>query len=345
MISLRNIAEKTGATAEGDLDRVFTGAAPFDLAGAGDITLAAGRSFLDRLDQTAAGAVIIPKHAPCSIKNRIRAENPQAVFARVLTLFHADETAVSAFTGISPQACIGENFSCGRGVAIAPHVTVGDKVTLGNRAMLYPGVVIGNHVRIGDDVVLHPNVSILWGCIIGNRVTVHAGTVIGSDGFGFAPDGEVYVKLPHTGIVRIEDDVEIGAGNTIDRATFTETLIRQGVKTDNLVHIAHNVTVGENTVIVAQAGIAGSVSIGRHVTLAGQAGISGHLEIGDNATVGPQAGIVKSVRPGEVISGTPGMPHKLWLRAQNIVAKLPDLKRRLTRLEKRVSDIEQTRHE
>ncbi|MDY6905224.1 MAG: UDP-3-O-(3-hydroxymyristoyl)glucosamine N-acyltransferase [Thermodesulfobacteriota bacterium] len=339
-ITLRDIAEKAGGVAEGDLDREFTGAAPFDLARAGDITLAAGKSFLDRLEKTAAGAVIVPVKVDCPIPDRIRAENPQAVFARVLNVFHKKGAGPPSFTGISPRASIGDSFVCGRNAAVAPHVTIGNNVKLGSRVVIHPGVVIGDNVCIGDDVELHANVSVLWGSLIGNRVTIHAGTVIGSDGFGFAPDGNDYIKLPHTGIVRIDDDVEIGAGNTIDRATFTETRIRKGVKTDNLVHIAHNVTVGENTVIVAQAGIAGSVTIGRHVTLAGQAGISGHLEIGDNAVVGPQAGIVKSISPNEVISGTPGIPHKLWLKAQNIVAKLPDLKKRLVALEKRMGEID-----
>ncbi|MDY6823102.1 MAG: UDP-3-O-(3-hydroxymyristoyl)glucosamine N-acyltransferase [Thermodesulfobacteriota bacterium] len=338
--TLREIAEKTGGTAEGDLDKEITGAAPFDLAGAWEITLATGRSYLDRLDQTAAGAVIVPEGVDCGTRNRIVAKNPQAVFARALILFHASETPQPAFSGISPHARIGRHFVCGETAAIAPHVTIGENVVLGSRVVLHPGVVIGNNVRIGDGVVLCANVSVLWGCRIGNRVMVHAGSVIGSDGFGFAPDEDVYIKLPHTGIVRIDDDVEIGAGNTIDRATFTETRIKSGVKTDNLVHIAHNVTVGENTVIVAQTGISGSVTIGRHVTLAGQAGVSGHLEIGDNATVGPQAGIVKPVKAGDVISGTPGMPHKLWLKAQNIVAKLPDLKRRISALEKRMREME-----
>lgn len=176
--------------------------------------------------------------------------------------------------------------------------------------------------------------------MLGNRVIIHAGSVIGSDGFGFAPDGEMYVKIPHSGMVQIDDDVEIGAGNAIDRATFGRTWIRQGVKTDNLVHIAHNVTVGENTIIVAQVGIAGSTTVGRHVILAGQAGISGHLDIGDNAVVGPQAGIVKSIKPGETVSGTPGMPHKLWLRAQSIVAGLPGMRKKIAELEKRLAVLE-----
>jgi UDP-3-O-[3-hydroxymyristoyl] glucosamine N-acyltransferase len=169
---------------------------------------------------------------------------------------------------------------------------------------------------------------------------IHAGSVIGSDGFGFASDGDRYHKIPQTGIVRIDDDVEIGACNTIDRATFGKTWIKRGVKTDNLVHIAHNVEVGEDTVLVAQVGISGSVTIGNHAILAGQAGVAQHLTIGNRATVGGQAGIIKSIPDGEVISGSPGMPHRVWLRVSNILPKLPDLTRHLKNMENRIRELE-----
>jgi UDP-3-O-[3-hydroxymyristoyl] glucosamine N-acyltransferase len=169
---------------------------------------------------------------------------------------------------------------------------------------------------------------------------VHAGSVIGSDGFGFANDGNHYHKIPQIGIVRIDDDVEIGACNAIDRGTFGETWIKKGVKTDNLVHIAHNVTVGEDTVLVAQVGIAGSVKIGHHCILAGQAGVGQHLSIGDRAIVGPQAGVTKSVPAGQIVSGTPSIPHRLWLKVSNIISTLPDMKKRLRRLEKRTERLE-----
>jgi UDP-3-O-[3-hydroxymyristoyl] glucosamine N-acyltransferase len=195
---------------------------------------------------------------------------------------------------------------------------------------------------VGDDVVIYPNVTILERCIIGNRVIIHAGTVIGSDGFGFAPDGNCYHKIPHTGIVQIDDDVEIGANNTIDRATFGKTHIGRGVKTDNLVQIAHNVRVGENTVLVAQVGISGSVTIGKNAVLAGQAGVAGHLTIGDGATVGPQTGVVKPVPDGQIVSsGIPQMPHKIWLRVQRLIPKLPEFSKRLSGLEKRFKRLEE----
>ena len=176
--------------------------------------------------------------------------------------------------------------------------------------------------------------------MIGNRVIIHAGSVIGSDGYGFAPDGDKYYKIPQKGIVQIDDDVEIGACNTIDRATLGKTWIRQGVKTDNLVQIAHNVTVGENTLLVAQVGISGSTIIGKHAILAGQAGIAGHITIGDNVTVGPTAGVAKSVPDNQIVSGAPAMPHRLWLRVQKIIPMLPELSKKLSEIEKKLNEIE-----
>jgi UDP-3-O-[3-hydroxymyristoyl] glucosamine N-acyltransferase len=217
---------------------------------------------------------------------------------------------------------------------------IGNHVRIGRRASIYPGVVIGDHVSIGDDVRLYPNVTILERCRLGERVTIHAGTVIGSDGFGFAPDGDIYHKIPHDGIVQIDDDVEIGANNTIDRGTFGKTHIQCGVKTDNLVHIAHNVTVGENTVLVAQVGISGSTSLGRHVVMAGQVGVAGHIHIGDGVMIGGQSGIASDVPAGEIMSGSVAMPHKTWLKVQRIMPRLPELKRQLVDMEKRLQRLE-----
>jgi UDP-3-O-[3-hydroxymyristoyl] glucosamine N-acyltransferase len=195
---------------------------------------------------------------------------------------------------------------------------------------------------MGDGVVIYPNVTIQARCVVGNRVIIHAGTVIGSDGFGFVPDGKCYHKIPHTGIVQIDDDVEIGANNTIDRGTFGKTHIGRGVKTDNLVHIAHNVRVGENTVLVAQVGIAGSVTIGKNATLAGQVGVAGHLTIGDGAIIGPQTGVGKPVPNGQIVSsGIPEMPHRMWLRVQRMIPKLPELGKRLAGLEKKFKRLEE----
>lgn len=336
-ISLAEIARLTGGTLEGDADKLISGAAPFDDAEADEITWAGKAKFLKKIDATGAGAVIVPADFFYPECNIIRADNPELAFARVMEhLYPAPEPG----NGVSSDASIGNGFCCGRDVFVAPGVVIGDRVVVGDRVTIHPNAVLGDQVTMGDDVVICPNVTILERCIIGSRVRINAGTVIGSDGFGFAPDGEKYHKIPQIGIVQIDDDVEIGAGNTIDRAAFGRTRICRGVKTDNLVHVAHNVTVGENSILVAQVGIAGSTSLGKHVILAGQAGISGHIDIGDNAVVGPQSGIARSIAPGRVVSGSPEMPHAQWLRVQRTIPKLPELIKTVSKMGKRLDEIE-----
>lgn len=336
-IDLAQVADEVGGHLIGDPGMTISGVAPFETATDTDITYAAVPKLLKRIDETRAAAVIVPREFTDTQKTILQVDHPQVVFARMIGLFHPIPRPEH---GISESAAIGKNVRCGKAVSIAPLVCIGDSVKLGDRTILSPGVVIGAETEIGDDVTIHPNVTIASGCRIGDRVVIHAGTVIGSDGFGFAPDEETYHKIPHTGIVVIDDDVEIGACNAIDRATFGKTWIQKGVKTDNLVHVAHNVIVGENTVLVAQVGIAGSSTIGKHAILAGQAGISGHLHIGDNAVVGPQAGVGKSIPDGEIVSGSPEMPHKVWLKACRVIPRLPELKKRLTSMEKRLDKLE-----
>ena len=337
-LSLAKIAKVIGGEITGDVNKKVSGAAPFDDATENDITYAINAKFIKRIDETCAGAVIVPLNCQKSKKNLVAVKNPYVAFARVLKFFYQPPKPE---TKISANAYIGKNFICGKDVSIAPFVVIQDNVNIGDRAVLHPGVVIGNDVIIGDDVEIYPNVSILERCVIGKRVIINAGTVIGSDGFGFAPDGKQYHKILQLGIVQIDDDVEIGACNTIDRATFGKTWICKGVKTDNLVQIAHNVTVGENSVVVSQVGISGSVTIGKNAILAGQAGIAGHLEIGDNVTIGPKAGIAKNIPDNLVVSGTPEMPHRLWLRVQRIMPKLPELNKKILEIEKRLKKIEE----
>jgi len=341
-LPLATIAEVVNGEIKGDKNKKICGVAPFDDASGDEITFAGNAKFLKKIDETDAGAVIVPRDFQASTKNILQVDNPQLAFAMVLNLFY---TPLKPEPGISSYANIGKNFVCGREASIAPCVVIGNNVTVGHRIALHPSVVIGDNVVIGNHVQIYPNVTILERCTIGNRVIIHAGTVIGSDGFGFAPDGKKYYKISHTGIVRIDDDVEIGAGNTIDRATFGKTWIKSGVKTDNLVHIAHNVTVGENSVLVAQVGISGSVTIGKNAILAGQAGVVGHLTIGDNVTIGAQAGVAKSVSSDEIVSGSPAITHRLWLRVQKILPRLPELKKKLEEIEKRLKKIERSERE
>lgn len=337
-LSLASIAEIVEGEISGDGNQKICGAAAFDDAKDDEITFAGQSKFLKRIDDTDAGAVIVPQNFQGATKNIVRVDNPQLAFIKVLNLFYP---SLKPAAGISQDAYIGKAFLCGEDVSIAPFSVIGDNVTFGHRVVLFPNVVIGDNVILGNDVKIYPNVTILERCIIGDRVTIHCGTVIGSDGFGFAPEGGKYHKIPHTGLVQIDNDVEIGAGNTIDRATFGKTWIRSGVKTDNLVHIAHNVIVGENSLLVGQVGISGSVTIGKNTIFAGQAGVAGHLKIGDNAIVGPQAGLAKSVPDGETVSGTPAMPHRMWLRVQRIIPKLPELAKKLSGIDQRLKKLEE----
>jgi UDP-3-O-[3-hydroxymyristoyl] glucosamine N-acyltransferase len=335
-IRLSQIVEQLKGQLIGDPRKMIRGAAPFDLAGPDDITVAGNSKFLKRIGRSRAGAIIVPKQIPGVEKNLVSVENPMVAFTKVVRLFHPEPEPRDH---IHPQAVLGQDVELGEKVDIGPCAVIGDRAHIGSRVRIGPGVVLGDDVVIGDDVLLHPNVTILPRCRIGCRVIIHSATVVGSDGFGFATDGKRYHKQPHTGIVHIGDDVEIGAANTIDRATFGETRIGNGVKTDNLVHIAHNVQIGDNTVVVSQVGISGSVTIGANVILAGQAGVAGHLSIGDGAIVGPRAGIAKDVAPGQVVMGAPEMPQKLWLRVQRIIPMLPELKRRLDKMEKRLKKL------
>ncbi|MDI6795605.1 MAG: UDP-3-O-(3-hydroxymyristoyl)glucosamine N-acyltransferase [Desulfatibacillaceae bacterium] len=336
-MSLGQIAAHIDGKADGDPSLVICGVASFDEASSDELTFASGAKFLNRLHSSPAGAVVAPLNAPAGAKPLIRVENPALAFARAAWLF-VEKPPV---TGIAKSAVIADDFVCGKDPSIGPGVVIGKGVKAGDCIRIGPNTVIGDNVRLGDGVCLNANVTIYHGCILGSRVIVHSGTVIGADGFGYASDGLTLFKIPQTGIVQIGDDVEIGANNTIDRATFGKTLVGSGVKTDNLVHIAHNVIVGENAVLIAQAGVSGSTKIGRNAVLGGQAGIAGHLEIGDFAFVGPQSGIAKDVEAGAVVSGSPAMPHRLWLKVSRIISNLPQLRQQIGQMSKRLDALEE----
>jgi UDP-3-O-[3-hydroxymyristoyl] glucosamine N-acyltransferase len=330
-MTLEHIAALIGGELQGNPQYVITGAGPLDEAGEGQITFAEKGPALKNVDRSRAAAIIIPRHAECANRNVVRVDAPRLAFAKVVSVLYP---ASHPPAGIHATAVIGEHCKLGKDVTISACTVLGRNVVLGDRVVLHPHVVLGDDTVIGDDSVIYPQVSILERCRIGSRVIVHAGTVIGSDGYGFVQDQGRHIKMPQTGIVQIDDDVEIGANNTIDRATFGKTMIKNGVKTDNQVHIAHNVEVGEHSLIVAQVGISGSTKIGRNVILAGQAGIAGHLNIGDGAIIGPQAGIGQDVPQKQILSGgIVAMPHRTWLRLQKILPELPGLLQRIRQLE------------
>jgi UDP-3-O-[3-hydroxymyristoyl] glucosamine N-acyltransferase len=230
----------------------------------------------------------------------------------------------------------------GSNVSIWPGVTLGDRVRIGSSVTLYPGVFVGDDSAIGEHTVLYPNVVVREGCHIGARVIIHSGTVIGSDGFGYVQDQGRHHKIPQLGGVIIEDDVELGANVTVDRATLGHTIIKQGTKVDNLVQIAHNVTVGEHSILVAQVGIAGSTTIGRHVMIGGQAGLADHIQIGDHVMIASRAGVNRSLESNQIVSGAPVMPHETWLKAQAVIPRLPELRHSVRAMEERLKKLEET---
>jgi UDP-3-O-[3-hydroxymyristoyl] glucosamine N-acyltransferase len=339
--SLEELARLVGGKAIGDPSFVVEGISSLDLAGPREITFLVNPRLRHKLETSRAGAVIVPNRDLGDRRPMLEVADPYLAYAQIAGLFNPPDRL---FRGVSEDAYIDPQAEIGADVDIAPWVWVGRRAKIGDRAMLYPGVWVGEDCVIGARSVLHPSVVICSRCRLGKGVVVHAGTVIGSDGFGYARDGNRYVKIPQLGIVRIDDDVEIGANNTIDRASFGMTWIQRGVKTDNLVHIGHNVVVGEDSVLIAQVGIAGSAELGKGVVLAGQVGIAGHLHIGDGAMVGPQSGVGKDVPEKGVVSGSPAIAHRIWLRAVNILPRLPDLISRLRALERKVEALEKDSH-
>jgi UDP-3-O-[3-hydroxymyristoyl] glucosamine N-acyltransferase len=236
---------------------------------------------------------------------------------------------------------IGEGVYMGQEVTIYPGASICDGVRIGDRTTIYPNVTLYEDVVLGNDVTLHSGVSVREGSRIGNRVTIHNGAVIGGDGFGYSPDGDAWYKIPQIGIVIIEDDVEIGANVTVDRAALETTRIGRGTKIDNHVQVAHNCQIGENCIIVAQAGIAGSTRLGNHVLIGGQAAIADHLTIGDNAQISGQSGVFNSVESGAVMSGTPAIPHKSRLKAAAVYPLLPEMRKTISKLGNRMTKVEE----
>lgn len=321
--SVRDLAVMVGGEMQGDPDRNIIGLAPLGSAVDGEITFITRKNGLSQIEATSGSAVIVPEFAGNTLKSQIKVIDPNLAAAIIHTYFC--EEPFSA-TGIHPSALIGSECEIPSEVSIGSLVVLGNRVRLGKRVTIGAGVVIGDDVEIGDDTVLFANVTILFSCQIGNRVRVHSGTVIGADGFGYATDETGrHVKRPQVGIVRIDDDVEIGANVCIDRATFGVTRIHSGVKIDNLVQVGHNVIVGSDSLLVAQMGIAGSSTLGQGVIIGGQAAIADHKTIGDRVMIGGQSGVINNQKSGSVVTGTPAIAHRKWLRASSAFARLPEI--------------------
>lgn len=285
-----------------------------------------------------AGALLVHRHLPDLAIPQIVVDHPLLAFARVAQTFFVPPISPR---GIATDVIKGTDVRIGADPSIWPFVTLGDRVTIGARVSLFPGVFVGSDSSIGDDSILYPNVVVREGCAVGARVIVHSGTVIGSDGFGYVQHQGRHHKIPQLGNVIIEDDVELGSNVSVDRATLGSTVIKRGTKVDNLVQIAHNVSIGEHSVVVAQVGIAGSTTIGSHVMIGGQAGLADHLHIGDQVMIAARAGVNRSLEPNQIVSGAPVMPHETWMKAQAVIPRLPELRQLVRNLEQRVATLEE----
>jgi UDP-3-O-[3-hydroxymyristoyl] glucosamine N-acyltransferase len=341
-LKLRDLADRLGCRLEGSGDVEILRVAGIEHAQAGDITFVANPRYLALLAATRASAVILSlaDRAPSSAGFAVlRSDNPYLTFAQALTLF-LPSTAPPR--GVDPLSAVAAGVTLGADVSIGPFVTIGAGASIGARSTIFPNVVIGQGATIGDDCILYPHVSVRERVVVGHRVILHDGAVIGSDGFGFARQADgTHFKIPQTADVVIEDDVEIGANTTIDRPPIGETRIQAGAKIDNLVQIAHGVSVGRRALFAAQVGISGSTVIEDDVVLAGQVGVAGHLRIGKGVVATAQTGIPNSIDPGETVSGYPAIPNREWLKASAIFRQLPSLKKRITELEQQVADLEE----
>jgi len=330
------IAELTGGEWSGGADPEIDGVAPLDRAGPSQLSFLAHPRYLRYVDATRAGAILVSRdlESRCS-KNvpRIGVPDVHRALATILPVLYPEKAPAA---GVHPSAVIGQGTRLGEGVSIGPYAVIGGVNAIGDRVHIGAHVVTGDNCVLGDDVVLHAHVSLYAQVRVGARSILHTGVRAGVDGFGYALVDGVHRKVPQVGGCVIGNDVEIGANTTIDRGSVGDTEIGDGVKIDNLVHIAHNVRIGERSIIVAQVGVAGSTTIGKYVTLAGQAGIPGHLEIGDGATIAAQAGVFSDVPAGETWSGYPARPHREALRMQAGVARLPELKQRVSEIERRL---------
>lgn len=335
MFTISQIAEKLGGEVVGDGTVTITGIAPASSAGAGDLTFAEKSAYLAAAEASQACAILVPAGFESVTKTLIRVKDARVAIAKVLPLFFPPETPPA---GVHPSAIVDPTAVIDATASIGPHCVIGAGVSVGQRSVLMGGNHIGHNSRIGDDVCLHPNVVIYAKTQIGSRVIIHSGTTIGSDGYGYVFDQGVHRKMMQVGNVVIHDDVEIGSNSCVDRGALGSTVIGQGTKIDNLVHVAHNVVMGRHCLVMGQAGFAGSTHLSDYVVVASQSGIAGHLKLGRQATVGAKSGVMRDIPDGETVLGYPAAPDKQAKRQWIAAAQLPDALRRLKNLEKRLGD-------
>jgi UDP-3-O-[3-hydroxymyristoyl] glucosamine N-acyltransferase len=336
-VKLAEVAARLECRLEGDGEIEVSRVAGIHDAGPGDLTFLANSKYDKALAATKASAVIVREGAPAAPGATLRARDPYLAFARAVRLFAPEERPRP---GISPVAAIAPDASVGQDVSIGPFVAISDGAVIGDRTIIYPNVTVGAGARIGRDCVVHSNVSIRERVVVGDRVVLQNGVVIGGDGYGFVRRGDgTHEKIPQVAAVVIEDDVELGANTTVDRPAVGETRIKAGAKIDNLVQIAHGVSVGRNVLMAAQVGIAGSTVIEDDVMFGGQVGVGGHLTIGRGAIAVGQSGVTNSLDHGAMVAGYPAIDSREWRKASAVFRRLPELKRRIEALEQRLAEL------
>ncbi len=337
--TVAEIAKSLGAELVGDASHLITGVASLTQAGSDQIAFVDAPERVEAALASAAGCLIVPPGVKSGSKTLIHSKNPKLAFARAIQFFHVAKPIVP---GVHPSAVVGTGVNLGEGVRIGPFAVIEAGVRIGAQTDVGPGVYVGERCVLGAACVLHPHVVLYANVTLGDRVTVHAGAVLGSDGFGYVVDEGVHHKFPQIGRLDIANDVEIGANTTIDRGALDATMIQEGVKVDNLVQIGHNVTIGEHCILSAQVGVAGSARIEREVLLAGQAGVADHVTIGRGARVGAQAGVFagKKIRPKQVVGGTPARPLSDWKTQHATASRLPKWKAELDALRIRIAELE-----
>jgi UDP-3-O-[3-hydroxymyristoyl] glucosamine N-acyltransferase len=335
-VHLSEIAAEVGCEWEGDEDPLISGAAGLTEAGAGDITFVADKKLLPHLAQTRAAAVVLHLDVDSPVP-ALRSEDPYAVFAQILARFAVRREHIFP-PGIHPSALVDPSANIGKEVSLGPYAVIGAGARIGDGSALGPHVVVGPDVVIGLNCTLYPLSIVREGCILGDNVVLHAGAVIGTDGFGYLPDGDRLKKIPQIGIVELADNVEVGANSCIDRATTGRTLVGEGTKIDNLVQIGHNVTIGRNSAISAQSGVSGSCQLGDGVACGGQVGISDHVKIGDGVKIGAKTGIFQDAEPGQSLFGIPAFEVRESFKMVATLRRLPEMMERLRKLEKLLGD-------
>ena len=340
-MKLTELAGRLGCRLEGDGDIEITRVAGIETAGPSDVTFFANNKYAAELRATQAGAVILGENADAAPCAMLRTKNPYLAFAKAVEVF---APAWTPAPGVHRLAFVADTAAVAADASIGPFAVIGEGARIGARTIVQPHAVIARDAQIGDDCLIHAGVSIRERVVLGDRVVVQDGAVIGSDGYGFARnvDGSHY-KIPQVGGVVLEDDVEVGANTTIDRPAVGETRIGRGAKIDNLVQIAHGVSVGARSLLAAQVGIAGSTTLEESVTLAGQVGVAGHLTVGKGVVATAQTGIPNSVEAGALVSGYPAIDNRDWLKASAIFRKLPELRKTIVDLERRIAELEKAK--